>query len=281
MKRLRETQANSPLMKNVRALLDAEPALPDSRDRMLRVRAALDRPRARGGLLRVPAFAAAVAVALFGASAFAAVRIYEAIDRPAAQPAPAGEPQHAARKGRRAHKRSAAQPLPETTAVQPQAAPVQTAPPVAEPVRAVSPRAPSARAVVDHEPVRTPRVRDGARRLHGDGARSQAKREAEASAPEQALATPPAAASDSELVHRAVKALRRDGDPALAARLLQEHRARTPEGPLAEEALSLQIEAALALRSPRAAALAREYLARYPGGRYASVAARALQEAPP
>ena len=83
--------------------------------------------------------------------------------------------------------------------------------------------------------------------------------------------------TDNERVHRAVKALRRDGNPALAARLL-ERVARDRSGPLAEETLSLRIEAALALEDPRTGALAREYIARYPKGRYLRVARRALQE---
>ena len=88
-------------------------------------------------------------------------------------------------------------------------------------------------------------------------------------------------ASDSELVHRAAKALRSDHDPALAARLLEVHRARSPSGPLAEEALSMQVEALHELHSSRTAALAREYLARYPGGRYTAVATRALADTAP
>jgi outer membrane protein assembly factor BamD (BamD/ComL family) len=87
--------------------------------------------------------------------------------------------------------------------------------------------------------------------------------------------------SNSALVHRAVKALRRDGDAALAASLLEENRKRYPNGPLAEEALSLQIEAALALHDARARAFAREYMTRYPNGRYLEVARRALQDAAP
>ena len=82
--------------------------------------------------------------------------------------------------------------------------------------------------------------------------------------------------SDSERVHRAVRALRREGNPALAARLL-DRVARDAPGPLAEEALSLRIEAALAQDDPRTGALAREYMARYPKGRYLRVARRALQ----
>jgi hypothetical protein len=82
--------------------------------------------------------------------------------------------------------------------------------------------------------------------------------------------------SDSELVVRAVRALRRDHDPEAAARLLDRYRTRNPSGVLAEEVLSLQIEAAVAAKNERAAAFAREYLARYPEGRYRARAKRAL-----
>ena len=95
-------------------------------------------------------------------------------------------------------------------------------------------------------------------------------------------ARPRSAATDSELVHRAAKALRHDGDPALRSALsLEAHRAQSAAGRLAEEALSLEIEAAIELRSARAATLAREYLSRYPDGRYAAVARRALSDAAP
>jgi hypothetical protein len=56
---------------------------------------------------------------------------------------------------------------------------------------------------------------------------------------------------------------------------------RNPSGPLAEEALSLRIEAALALDDPRARSLARQYVVRYPSGRYLAVAHRALSEGAP
>jgi hypothetical protein len=85
-------------------------------------------------------------------------------------------------------------------------------------------------------------------------------------------------AGDSELVHRALKALRHDHDPALAARLLDQQRATVHGGPLAEEALALQIEATSSLRQVRSRDFAREYLARYPNGRYHSVAEKALQD---
>lgn len=84
--------------------------------------------------------------------------------------------------------------------------------------------------------------------------------------------------TDAALVHAAVKALRRDGDPEQAARLLERYAARDPDGPLAEEALALRIEAAVARREARARALAQEYLGRYPAGRYREAAERALAE---
>lgn len=91
----------------------------------------------------------------------------------------------------------------------------------------------------------------------------------------------PAVSPNSELVVRAVRALRRDGDPALAAQLLDEYRARRSGGPLGEEVLALQIEAAVANNDPRAARFAREYLSRYSAGRYADTARRALAEPSP
>lgn len=291
MKRLRDTEASSPLLQKAHALLDAAPPLPDSRERMLRIRRALEQPRPRGGLMRVPAFAVASAVVLFGASAFAAVRIFDVFEAPAAAP-PAASPGDAkAHRAKRAHKRVTAAPLPQ--------APASPAIEAAEPAAAIEPAA-QLRTVSGAARVRSQPARGGSEHAHraavghAQGAARHAA-QAEHAQPQPEIAAEPeqsasvaqpqeserAAGSDSELVHRAVRALRRDGDPALAARLLQEHRARSPHGPLAEEALSLQIEAAVALRSPRAAALAREYLARYPGGRYASVAEHALQEAPP
>lgn len=87
--------------------------------------------------------------------------------------------------------------------------------------------------------------------------------------------------SDSELVVRAVQMLRRDHDPVPASRLLERYCARNPAGVLAEEVLSLQIEAAVAAEDPRARSFAREYLARYPDGRYRERAARALEGGAP
>ena len=78
-------------------------------------------------------------------------------------------------------------------------------------------------------------------------------------------------------MRRAVKALRRDGDPALAGRLLESAHQNSPDGALAEEVMSLRVEAALARRDARARAYAQEYLARYPAGRCRELVERALR----
>lgn len=82
--------------------------------------------------------------------------------------------------------------------------------------------------------------------------------------------------ADAALVHAAVKALRREGDAEQAAQLLDRYAARDPDGPLAEEALALRIEAAVAKGDPAARRLAQDYLLRYPDGRYREAALRAL-----
>jgi hypothetical protein len=81
-------------------------------------------------------------------------------------------------------------------------------------------------------------------------------------------------ASDVARVHEAARALRGEGNAERALRILES--SGEVSGPLAEEALALRIEAASARGDARAAALARSYLARYPGGRYREQAQRAL-----
>ena len=83
--------------------------------------------------------------------------------------------------------------------------------------------------------------------------------------------------SDSVLVHRAVKALRSGGDAEQASELLERYRSRNPDGVLAEEALALSIEAAVAKGDPRARQLARQYLLTYPKGRFAAAARQAAR----
>lgn len=86
-------------------------------------------------------------------------------------------------------------------------------------------------------------------------------------------------ASDAALVLRGLRALRQEGDPKEAARLLDEYRERVPNGALAEEALALSIEAALVRGDARAAQLAATYLSRYPNGRFREAAKRARAKA--
>ena len=73
-----------------------------------------------------------------------------------------------------------------------------------------------------------------------------------------------------------MRALRKQGDAARAQALLDQYLKANPHGALAEDALALSIEAAAARKDPRAADYARRYLARYPNGRFRSVAARVL-----
>jgi hypothetical protein len=235
MKRLRDVEAPSPLVEKAQALIDAVDPVDVSDARMLRIRRELDAPRgALATARRVPALALALFTVLFGASAFAAVRIYVAVTQPPAAREPStAAPERAPRTHRAAQPKQAAEPARDPA--------LDEAPPEVEP------------------PAPAPRTEP---RVHGKLA-------------------PKTRSVDSELVHRAVQALRVDHDPALAARLLDENRARYPNGPLAEEALSLQIEAALDLGAPRAQTLAAEYVARYPNGRYLAAARRALAGAAP
>jgi hypothetical protein len=84
----------------------------------------------------------------------------------------------------------------------------------------------------------------------------------------------PRAGEDPSQVAEAVRALRKQGDPARAGQLLDQYLRSNPRGALAEDALALSIEAAAARKDPRAADYARRYLARYPQGRFRSLAER-------
>lgn len=83
------------------------------------------------------------------------------------------------------------------------------------------------------------------------------------------------AGEDSSAVSQSIRALRVEGDPAgarlLATRYLEEH----PNGALAEEALAIAIEAAIAHHDPDAAALGARYLRLYPSGPFRSRAVKA------
>ena len=275
-------RSDTPLMKNGRRRCSTPtPPLPESRERMLRVRRALDRPRARSALAaRCRRWRRRRRRAVRRERVRGGAHLRGASSGPRCSRR-AATAEHAARK---AQARGHAQRGAAVARADARAAARSTRAGRRARRRAGArspPRAPRAGVAVGHAPART------ARRAK----RRRACQRARAQRGQAALAEPRArprrarragelrVASDSELVHRAVKALRRDGDPGARRAAARRASRASPRGPLAEEALSLQIEAALALRSPRAAALAREYLARYPGGRYASVAARALQEA--
>jgi hypothetical protein len=86
---------------------------------------------------------------------------------------------------------------------------------------------------------------------------------------------PGASSSESFLMVQAVRALRRDGDPARAQALAEEALRRYPKGAQVEEAMVLAMEAASA-RGDRSGArrAAARYLDRYPSGRFADRAQR-------
>lgn len=104
--------------------------------------------------------------------------------------------------------------------------------------------------------------------------RSSAQSPAKTSA-QSKLAEPGKPTEQVKLVFDSMRALRRDGQPERAAKLLDEYLRRYPGGALAEEALALSIEAATMLGNPRAKDLASRYLARYPNGQFRKAAAHA------
>jgi outer membrane protein assembly factor BamD (BamD/ComL family) len=85
----------------------------------------------------------------------------------------------------------------------------------------------------------------------------------------------PAAGEDATAVSAAMRALRVEHNSVRARSLLLRYLAEHPNGNLAEEALALSIEAALAHHDTDAAALARRYLRLYPQGAFAGLAQRA------
>ncbi|MEO8902462.1 MAG: hypothetical protein ABI488_10780 [Polyangiaceae bacterium] len=89
----------------------------------------------------------------------------------------------------------------------------------------------------------------------------------------------PESPEDPTRVVQAIQALRTGRDPSRAQALLNEYMKAHPHGVLSEDALALSIEAASAQHDARAASYARRYLAKFPSGKYRTLANRALENA--
>jgi hypothetical protein len=120
----------------------------------------------------------------------------------------------------------------------------------------------------------------------GKNAAKIAAKTARRPAPAEAMTAPaPApvgvaeAPDDTAPVLEAMRALRVESNPVRARRLLAGYLDRHPGGSLAEEALAMSIEAAVAHGDDDATALARKYVRRYPSGHFAGLARRTLDGA--
>jgi len=99
-------------------------------------------------------------------------------------------------------------------------------------------------------------------------------------APRAAVATETPKGEDPATVVQAIRALRKEHDPARAESLLQEYLRSHPRGALTEDALALLIETAAARHDPIAAERAARYLRLYPNGRYRAAAEHAIGSRP-
>ncbi|HEX3902697.1 MAG TPA: hypothetical protein VH853_07585 [Polyangia bacterium] len=77
---------------------------------------------------------------------------------------------------------------------------------------------------------------------------------------------------ETQIVLEGMRALRLDKNPVRARALLARYLERRPNGALAEEALALSIEAAVAHHDADAATLGARYVRRYPAGRFTALA---------
>jgi hypothetical protein len=89
----------------------------------------------------------------------------------------------------------------------------------------------------------------------------------------------PAATEDTSPVLEAMRALRLERNPVRARALLARYLERHPTGTLAEEALAISIEAAVAHHDADAAALSARYLRLYPLGPFRGIAQQTLAAA--
>jgi hypothetical protein len=85
-----------------------------------------------------------------------------------------------------------------------------------------------------------------------------------------------ASGEDTTIVLEAMRALRLQGNPVRARALLARYLDRYPNGTLAEEALAMSIEAAVAHQDADAGTLAARYLSRYPNGPFHGLARQTL-----
>jgi len=89
-------------------------------------------------------------------------------------------------------------------------------------------------------------------------------------------AAPAAAPEDAATIMEAMRALRVERNPARARQLLGRYLEQYPNGALAEEALALSLEAAVARGDGDAAALAARYLKLYPSGPFQALARQTI-----
>lgn len=99
-------------------------------------------------------------------------------------------------------------------------------------------------------------------------------------APDKPKTEEPDPVTEAGMLFDATRALRHEGNPQKARRILSEYHRHFPGGAMSEEALALSIEIAQKSGDPRAKQLAERYLQRYPSGHFRSRAERALQSAP-
>jgi hypothetical protein len=141
-------------------------------------------------------------------------------------------------------------------------------PEVAPPDAPAASRAPIAPPHLRHEaPAAAAREEASRQAKHEEARREEARREAARDRETED--------QETQSVLAGMRALRVDHDPVRARGLLARYLERHPNGALAEEALALTIEAAMAHRDGDAPALGVRYLRRYPGGPFRELAFRA------